>query len=150
MFWYMASVGVVLLSSLLFLWSFVCFFLPKNPTRIPAVYFLKQKTQSQKITLVPLFIQFSAKIMPVDSKVGKFPWMEWSRRVFRSSINCRMESSCGDVNEIYQTLCMVHVQSGCCFSQRLCCGCLRLYVYTILERSSAGTKTFSYVDKFFC
>ena len=144
----MASVGVVLLSALLLLWSFVCFFLPKNPTRIPAVYFLKQKTQSQKITLVPLFIQFSAKIMPVDSKVGKFPWMEWSRRVFRSSINCRMESSCGDVNEIYQTLCMVHVQSGCCFSQRLCCGCLRLYVYTILERSSAGTKTFSYVVRF--
>ena len=76
MFWYIASVGVVLLSSLLFLWSFVCFFLTQNPTRIPAVYFLKQKTQSQKITLVPLFIQFSAKIMPVDSKVGKFPWMD--------------------------------------------------------------------------
>ena len=79
MFWYIASVGVVLL-----LWSFVCFFHTKNPTRIPADYFLKQKTQSQKITLVPLFIQFSAKIMPVDSKLGKFPWMEWSRRVVMS------------------------------------------------------------------
>ena len=84
MFWYIASAGVVLLSYLLLLWSFVCFFLTKNPTRITAVYFLKQKTQSQKITLVPLFIQFSAKIMPVDSKLGKFPWMEWSRRVVMS------------------------------------------------------------------
>lgn len=151
MFWYIASVGVVLLSSLLFLWSFVCFFLTKNPTRIPAVYFLEQKTQSQKIRLVPLFIQFSAKIMPVDSKVGKFPWMEWSRRVFRSSINCRMESSCGDVNEIYQTLCMVHEQSGCCFwrfSQRVLCGCWRLYVYNILESSCAGTKTIFHLDRF--
>ena len=77
--------------------SFVWFFLTKNPTRIPAVYFLTQKTHSQKIRLVPLFIQFSAKIMPVDSKEGKFPWMEWSRRVFTSSINCPMESSCSDV-----------------------------------------------------
>ena len=74
MFWHITGVGVLLLSSLLLL--FVCFFLTKNPTRIPAVYFLKQKTQSQNITLVPLFIQFSAKIMPVDSKVGKFPWMD--------------------------------------------------------------------------
>ena len=74
MFWHITGVGVLLLSSLLLL--FACFFLTKNPTRIPAVYFLKQKTQSQKITLVPLFIQFSAKIMPVDSKVGKFPWMD--------------------------------------------------------------------------
>ena len=147
MFWHITGVGVLLLSSLLLL--FVCFFLTKNPTRIPAVYFLKQKTQSQKITLVPLFIQFSAKIMPVDSKVGKFPWMDGV--VVSSGLPCRMESSCGDVNEIYQTLCMVHVQGGCCFwrfSQRLCWGCLRLYVYTILERSSAGTKTFSYVVRF--
>ena len=53
---------------------------------------------------VKTFLGKTKRKFALRLKEGKFPWMEWSRRVFTSSMNCRMESSYSDVNEIYQTL----------------------------------------------